>query len=355
MGHTAGWLWLFMTLVLLVGMVVPTAGEFHPHWALAVAAYGFVYSIASLTGLMPWGRLPMWQHQVALLLTGPLVALVQWITGGAASYAPPLLCLPMLFTAFFFSWRIVALMLVLFLLALAAPLIYDGTAVEQGYLPSYVTLAITGVVLAGVTLWLRGRLVSAERVQREMALTDPLTGVGNRRAFDSLLDRELQAAAPGHALPGALLVIDLDRFKQVNDLYGHPTGDRVLVAVAASLGEVLRPNDRLCRIGGDEFAVVAPRAGEAGAARLEAELRERGTWSTREDLPPISVTVVSALVGPDGSEASALMRAADRRLHAVKDARGPAEGPSPPAPRSATPASSRSRAPRAAASPPGSS
>lgn len=90
---------------------------------------------------------------------------------------------------------------------------------------------------------------------QQMALKDPLTTLGNRRFFDDSFVKAVQLAKR-HQQPFALLLLDLDNFKQVNDLSGHSTGDQVLVAVADCMRESLRATDSLFRFGGDEFAVL---------------------------------------------------------------------------------------------------
>ena len=104
-----------------------------------------------------------------------------------------------------------------------------------------------------------------------MAELDPLTGVANRRGFDLALER---AAATGE--PYALILVDLDDFKRVNDEQGHPAGDAVLQSVAVAAADVARQGDCLARIGGDEFALIAPGAGAAGVLRLLRDLRDVG-------------------------------------------------------------------------------
>ena len=96
-----------------------------------------------------------------------------------------------------------------------------------------------------------------------MAERDPLTGLFNRRSFDDALAR---AAEDGGA--AALVLFDFDDFKAVNDEHGHPTGDAVLRAVAQACARVVRDGDCLARIGGDEFALVAPGAAGAGVKRI---------------------------------------------------------------------------------------
>ena len=114
--------------------------------------------------------------------------------------------------------------------------------------------------------WAAERVAVEERL-RHIADHDALTGLYNRRRFEQELDRHI-VHGRRYGMDGALLVIDLDRFKQVNDGHGHSAGDRVLAAVASVLRARLRESDILARFGGDEFAVLMPHGGAAEAAEL---------------------------------------------------------------------------------------
>jgi len=100
-------------------------------------------------------------------------------------------------------------------------------------------------------------LAEANRKLEELARTDPLTGVLNRRGMDELVARELDRRARYHA-PVSLGLIDIDHFKDINTRFLHPGGDKVLVSVARALNRSLRTVDHIGRIGGDEFQVIAP-------------------------------------------------------------------------------------------------
>ena len=123
---------------------------------------------------------------------------------------------------------------------------------------------------------------------RHIADHDALTGLYNRRRFEQELDRHI-VHGRRYGMDGALLVLDLDRFKQVNDGHGHRAGDRVLADVAAVLRKRLRESDILARFGGDEFAVLMPHGGTPEAAELanlmvtaaSARSRRRRAHSTR--------------------------------------------------------------------------
>jgi diguanylate cyclase (GGDEF)-like protein len=164
------------------------------------------------------------------------------------------------------------------------------------------------------------RVVDAAAIERlrGLASTDALTGALNRRAFDVLLGRELARAARMNTST-ALLVIDVDRFKDVNDQHGHLAGDRVLVGLAALLGQSIRASDAVARTGGDEFVVLLPATEREGAIVLADRIRES---VTTEDLLGNGETVtVSIGVGvlPAGNRAD-LVAAADEALYRAKAA-----------------------------------
>jgi diguanylate cyclase (GGDEF)-like protein/PAS domain S-box-containing protein len=130
-------------------------------------------------------------------------------------------------------------------------------------------MVATGVDVTDARNWDAEREAVEERL-RHMADHDALTGLFNRRRFEEELERHI-AHGRRYGMSGALLLLDLDDFKQVNDRHGHRAGDRVLTAVAVVLRHRLRESDIVARFGGDEFAVLMPVGGDAEAAEL-AEL-----------------------------------------------------------------------------------
>jgi diguanylate cyclase (GGDEF)-like protein len=185
--------------------------------------------------------------------------------------------------------------------------------------------AVAGLLALAVIVTLLLLLLRALRRHgaelSEQALRDPLTGVDNRRALFTHLRGLLDMPLP--AQPHALLLVDLDHFKRVNDSHGHPAGDAVLVAVARKLHDTLGERGTLARLGGEEFAIVLSAAGRDAALDLAEELRDA-----------VAAAVVPGIVAPGQVTASigvALfergrslddwMRAVDRALYAAK-ARG---------------------------------
>jgi diguanylate cyclase (GGDEF)-like protein len=156
----------------------------------------------------------------------------------------------------------------------------------------------------------------------DLSITDELTGLLNRRGFRLELERAL-ARARRRGETGVLLLCDLDRFKPVNDTFGHPAGDAVLRAVADLLRSQTRHSDYVARLGGDEFAVImtdtTPRRAAARAARLRLRLNQMGIdWEGASI--PVSASFGVAAYGPDG-EYDGLMTSADRELYRDKQPR----------------------------------
>jgi diguanylate cyclase (GGDEF)-like protein/PAS domain S-box-containing protein len=158
-----------------------------------------------------------------------------------------------------------------------------------------------------------------------MADHDPLTGLLNRRRFEEELGRHLAQIAR-YGAEGAVLLLDVDDFKQINDSWGHDVGDGVLVAVASALRGHLRRSDLLARLGGDEFAVLLPKADQAQAAttaRLLAEVVGRA--SSPRDGPVRGVTIsvgVAMLEDPGDGLDSTVVSDADQAMYEAKQAGG---------------------------------
>jgi len=161
---------------------------------------------------------------------------------------------------------------------------------------------------------------AAEARLRHVADHDPLTGLYNRRRFEEELDRHI-AYGRRYGMGGALLLLDLDDFKQVNDNFGHRAGDEVLSAVAVVLKHRLRESDIVARFGGDEFAVLMPVGGVGEAT----ELAELLGAAIRADVPTpagqLTASVGIALFG-DLSTADDMLSRADDAMYAQKRSEG---------------------------------
>lgn len=146
----------------------------------------------------------------------------------------------------------------------------DGSIFDSLLLNLFISLMITIIVLSLTWLTLGGYQKKLE----EMAITDKLTGLNNRQMFDPILDQMFQLATrDGSEL--SVLILDIDDFKKVNDQYGHPFGDQVLVEVAKLLKESTRDSDVLCRWGGEEFLLLMPDASSVEALKFTQHLQSR--------------------------------------------------------------------------------
>lgn len=158
---------------------------------------------------------------------------------------------------------------------------------------------------------------------QHQARHDPLTDLINRRRFNSLLTDRLARSAQGHD-GGALLIIDLDDFKEVNDSHGHPAGDGVLKEIARILRDELRDSDQVARLGGDEFGVLLSGTGRDGAVKVSESLISRFRESKIEiaesggqEFQP-SVSIGLLMLDGRGVDAAAAIREGDRAMYEAK-------------------------------------
>ena len=252
--------------------------------------------------------LPFWF--MAVLMVGGACAsvLAQGLNGVVWAY-------PALFMFFFVLPRGLAMVLGLVLLGSVTA----ASTVSLGWpLAARVFMSLGFVlIMINVVLNVVGEL---QRALVAQAITDPLTGAYNRRHLQQHLQQHLaQRAAPaGRAAVGdALLAIDIDHFKRINDEHGHAVGDDVLCRLVTAIGARKRGGDLLFRTGGEEFVLLLPRIGLAAAQGVAEELRQRVAQA--ELVPGQTVTVsigVGALV--PGQDVDAWLRTADAALYEAK-------------------------------------
>ncbi|HXF31634.1 MAG TPA: GGDEF domain-containing protein [Solirubrobacterales bacterium] len=278
-----------------LGIVLPIA---------AVMAMG-----AAALWLVPWNRFVRSRMREILVLSWALaivaaITLMAAFDGGARSPLALSIVLPSIFASLAFS-RVRVLVV--------------GIAVEAGFgllcligSPGGGT-AIVGAVVLGAAITIGARQADFHQEWRRQlahySLTDPLTGVLNRRGFTASWRR---APSRGYAAPRATLVlIDLDRFKHVNDSDGHHAGDNLLRWVGSELSATVRAGDSVARIGGDEFAVLLPDTDARAAAPLVERIEERLARRAPHSLGTASSPA-------DGAELEQLYRVADADLYANK-------------------------------------
>ncbi len=163
--------------------------------------------------------------------------------------------------------------------------------------------------------------IATTQALREQAETEPLTGLGNRRRLQRALDQHLSRASR-YGERVALLLLDLDRFKAVNDELGHETGDAVIVECAEALRDRTRAYDEVVRLGGDEFVVLAPVPDVLDARRMAENMREHIAFRCNALLPAdwgLTATIGVAVFPDAAVDPESLLRAADIALYRAKD------------------------------------
>ncbi|HZF45859.1 MAG TPA: sensor domain-containing diguanylate cyclase, partial [Sphingomonadaceae bacterium] len=166
-----------------------------------------------------------------------------------------------------------------------------------------------------------GRIHESEEALSRLAHHDALTGLGNRRAFDEAF-REVQDRKRRHGEQAALLAIDIDHFKRINDQYGHGAGDQVLRSIAGTMPRHVRPMDKVFRIGGEEFVAILPGASSDQAREIANRLREAiasAPIPIEEGAIDVSVSIGVATTA-EAREQGELMELADRALYEAKTA-----------------------------------
>lgn len=203
-------------------------------------------------------------------------------------------------------------------LGVLAPLIFGHFSRRDEIVLALAEVAGLAAVGVGIVLLVR-RLRASRDALWALARRDELTGVGNYRALHERLAAEI-ARHQRHGREFALVLLDLNGFKEVNERHGHLEGDRLLAEIGGSLRKEVRGEDSVFRQGGDEFAVIVPEvdAEEAGevAKRLRARVAKRGFGS--DEMRPLTATTGFAMFPADGRTVDDLLGVADADLFSAK-------------------------------------
>jgi diguanylate cyclase (GGDEF)-like protein len=181
------------------------------------------------------------------------------------------------------------------------------------------------IALHNANAEMRSQLAKIEEMQsllREQAIRDPLTGLYNRRFLDEILAKQISLSARGNSV-FAVVMIDIDYFKSVNDRYGHAAGDIILRSLSDLLSHRSRAGDTVCRYGGEEFAVIMCDTSIEHATRRVDEWRaEFATLCHAIDGDDVARTFSAGVAGHpiDGIDAATLLKSADAALYAAKAA-----------------------------------
>ena len=286
---SVGWWWIVLLALGLAGFAV--ADRFmrkSPHPAAWVAG--------------AWAALPV------------LLAAAVLLTGESTSPVLVWFALPAVTLGFRFEPRGMlfgtAFILTMFLASAVVP--DPGAAMDH----RQTLIAAAALILS--TVILSGALVESDRAHRRRSTLDPLTGLFNRNALEQrLAELDGQPCDHSEGLSHALLLCDLDHFKQINDRLGHAAGDAVLQDVAYTMRSALRAGDSIYRVGGEEILVILPGADRAAAIeiseRLRGEIRERRPVGAQ-----VTVSIGVAVSEPDTVDTEDLIARADAALYAAK-------------------------------------
>ena len=277
-----------------------------------------LFGVGALGGLvvsrLPWERIVRtrwceaffltWSGIDFLLITGLVMA-----DGGTDSPLAAIFLVPTVFAAMSYPLRstvAVGTFSIICYVLLAIDLGTAGPGSEAWY-----AFALT--CTAAMSAWQARNHGRQHRLLARISRADPLTGALNRRGLEERVDAEL-GASERTGNPGALLLLDLDSFKLVNDRFGHAAGDELLCWVVRTLGQVVRPLDAIARLGGDEFAVLLPNINASDAlncaTRVRSALRKRTGASLGLATYPL-----------DGGDSESLLKSADARLYASRPPR----------------------------------
>ncbi len=292
---------------LLAFTFIPLMGEIKPGDLVATALLAVFILMAVL---LPWSRLPTWVQAVPILLPFAMEIAIRISHDSAIIAYTPVALLPVFWFALYGTrgQLLISVLAVGIVYAVPSPAVDGGAYPVTVPIAAALWMAVAGISGFSISELVRQRETLAVDLDR-MARTDALTGLPNRRAWDEALDREL-ALANRSGAPVCAALLDLDHFKEFNDLNGHPAGDTHLREAASMWRARLRSADLIARYGGEEFAVLLTATDAHQAQEVIETLRA---------CVPSEETVSAGVAEWDGVESGAdLLVRADRALYEAK-------------------------------------
>lgn len=228
-----------------------------------------------------------------------------------------------------FSWYVLTALIFVFIVGYGAYIpVFWGSHEKLSDLvvPAIFFLGACFVLVVNILSLETARNVKRLRTFEQESITDPLTGIYNRRYLERRLADEI-ARANRYGMPLSVLLIDIDHFKRVNDIYGHQVGDLVLEGLAQLIVVTLRTTDIVARYGGEEIMVIAPSTPVKTAADLAERLRkvvENASFEVPAELNldisalGVTVSIGVACFGPDAKDMNELVQSADKAMYRAK-------------------------------------
>jgi diguanylate cyclase (GGDEF)-like protein len=311
----------FAIFGVLVAVLFVLPGAEQAHRTLALACAGLALAYAGMLYLLPAKKwlLPFFFFGSCAYIV--LACVVIAATGGAESPVRPLLVFAVVYAAWFYETRQATAIIVVVTLANTMTMLYDARALDAQPFGATIILDVVLVVAGGLMIAGRGELTRLRDTARVEAKRDPLTGLANRRALLRFLETRVGGKRPGDHF--GLVFVDLDGFKQINTEFGHAGGDAALKSAAEAIARCARPGDLVARMGGDEFALIAPGI-ESGALQALGERVVRAVHESVNDLGleggrvELGASAGTAMLPDDAETIHDLLEAADHALRSAK-------------------------------------
>jgi diguanylate cyclase (GGDEF)-like protein/putative nucleotidyltransferase with HDIG domain len=296
----------------MIGVVLPHSAAANDSGIVGILVVAYV--CAGILFLFR-NRMPDWGFQVAAGFASILISAGIYFAGPTTVTGAFYYLWVILGASYLFDRPRVALQVVIVAVGLGAALLLKPSF--PGMLQVWIVATGTLAIVATVSVITRERVAALVAQLAEAADTDPLTELLNRRGFNKQLDLELERAERS-GTGVSLICGDLDHFKQINDRYGHQVGDEVLTEIADVLRRHARRIDCVARIGGEEFALLAPGADSHGAFLSAERLRHRVREALASRHPGLTISFGVASYPADATTGERLLRAADESLYAAK-------------------------------------
>lgn len=315
-GASLSWLYLVAAVLGPVTLIAPH----YPGTDVAGILGLSIAAALGAVGLRRWGhRMGTVAVSLAVAAGSVMTTAAIHFTQGVPNASAVFYLWVALYAAYFLSRRMAAAQVTFAALCYAVAIALRPP--ETPVVAHWLTSVVGWGVAAGLVSVLKERLDGAIADLAEVARTDKLTGLRNRRGFDERLEIELEVARRSDQ-SFSIVVCDLDSFKQANDRFGHPAGDEILCTFADILDQRRRVIDTVARLGGDEFALILPSTDAAGAHVLAGELR-RAVSERLTEMPAGCTASFGIASYPAHAEAvDSLVRFADMALYAAKSLGG---------------------------------